>query len=184
VPFNLIIIIEQNFKSKDMHINWLVIFISAIVPMLIGFIWYHPKVLGAAWMKASGLDEEKIKGGNMALIFGVSFFLSLLIAMSLQFVVIHQTHIYSIFANDPEMKNPASAISLYVKDFMDKYGNNFRTFKHGVLHGIIAGIFLILPVIGITALFERKGFKYIFINAGYWIVSLAIMGGIICEFNK
>lgn len=66
---------------------------------------------------------------------------------------------------------------------MDKYGNNFRTFKHGVFHGVISGIFLIFPLFAINAMFERKGFKYIFINSGYWLVSFALMGGIICAFS-
>ncbi|WP_308224826.1 DUF1761 domain-containing protein [Flavobacterium sp. J372] len=35
----------------------------------------------------------------------------------------------------------------------------------------------------INALFERKSAKYVLINAGYFIVSLAIMGGIICQWG-
>ena len=58
----------------------------------------------------------------------------------------------------------------------------FRTFKHGALHGTMAGIFIALPILGTNALFERKGWKYILINTGYWTVTLAIMGGIICQF--
>jgi len=40
----------------------------------------------------------------------------------------------------------------------------------------------VLPVMGVNALFERKGFKYIAINVGFWTVSLALMGGIICQW--
>ena len=36
---------------------------------------------------------------------------------------------------------------------------------------------------GTNALFERKGFRYIAVNAGYWILTLMIMGGIICQFT-
>jgi hypothetical protein len=46
----------------------------------------------------------------------------------------------------------------------------------------MGGLTLALPIIGINALFERRGFKYIAINVGYWVVSMAIMGGIICQF--
>lgn len=66
--------------------------------------------------------------------------------------------------------------------FMNDYGTAFRTFKHGVLHGVLAGIFIVLPVLGTNALFERKSAKYIFINSGYWIVTLGLMGGIICAW--
>ncbi len=65
---------------------------------------------------------------------------------------------------------------------MEQYGTNFRTFKHGAFHGAIGGIMLALPIVGTNALFERKGVKYIAINAGFWIISMALMGGIICAF--
>lgn len=29
-----------------------------------------------------------------------------------------------------------------------------------------------------TAMFEAKGFTYIAVNTGYWIISLTLMGGI------
>jgi hypothetical protein len=37
-------------------------------------------------------------------------------------------------------------------------------------------------LIGINAVFERKGFKYIAIHTAYWMLTMAIMGGIICAF--
>lgn len=166
-----------------MTINFLIIFLAALVPMALGFIWYNPKVFGTAWMEAAGMNEDKMKGGNMALIFGLSFFLSFLLAMSVQFMVIHQWSIYSILANEPGMKDPNSEVSMFVKGFMEKYGTNFRTFKHGAFHGTLSGIMVALPILGTNALFERKGFKYIAVNCGYWIVCLALMGGIICAFS-
>lgn len=166
-----------------MQVNFLIVLLAALVPMVMGFIWYNPKVLGTAWMNASGVTEEKMKGANMAVIFGVSFLLSFFLAMSLQFMVIHQWAFYSILANEPGMKDPNSDIAIYVKDFMLKYGNNFRTFKHGVLHGTIGGFMIALPILGTNALFERKGFKYIAINCGYWIITMALMGGILCQFS-
>ncbi|MEI6488607.1 MAG: DUF1761 domain-containing protein [Bacteroidota bacterium] len=165
-----------------MHLNFMIIIIAALVPMIVGFIWYNPKTLGNAWMKAADVSPEKMKGANMAVIFGVSLLLSFLLAMELQFLVIHQFSVYSILANEPGIKDPNSDISKYLSDFMLKYGNNFRTFKHGAFHGTIAGIMLSLPIIGINSLFERKGFKYIAINVGFWIVCMALMGGLICAY--
>jgi hypothetical protein len=34
-----------------------------------------------------------------------------------------------------------------------------------------------------NALFERKGYKYVLVNAGYWIVCLGIMGGIVAAWR-
>ena len=67
--------------------------------------------------------------------------------------------------------------------FMASYGKNFRTFKHGAFHGTLTGIMFILPVIATGALFEQKSFKYVMVNAGYWVVTIALMGGVICQFS-
>ena len=67
--------------------------------------------------------------------------------------------------------------------FMAEYKDEFRTFKHGAFHGVIAGLFIVLPILGINALFERKSWKYILINVGYWTVTLAIMGAIVCGWR-
>jgi hypothetical protein len=150
--------------------------------MIIGFIWYNPKTVGNAWMKAAGLDEEKLKGANMLVIFGLSYFFSLLIATVVQFMVIHQLSVFSILANQSGIQDPTSEIGKFYADFMLKYGNEFRTFKHGAFHGTICGIFFATPVLGINALFERRSAKYILIHSGYWIITLALMGGVICQF--
>lgn len=159
-----------------------ILLLAALIPLVLGFIWYNPNVFGKAWMNASGLTEEKMKGGNMVKIFGLTFLLSFMAAVAIMTIVIHQFHFNSILMNEPGMKDPNSEISLMAKSFMEKYGHNFRTFKHGAFHGTIAGIFFALPLIGINALFERKGFKYVAINAGFWIISIALMGGVICQF--
>jgi hypothetical protein len=163
-----------------MDFHFYVPFVAAIIPLIIGFIWYNPKVFGNAWMKASDLTEEKMKGANMALIFGLTYVLSLFVAFGLISITIHQIHLFSIFADDPGAKDPNSEVGKLMAGIFEKYGSNFRTFKHGAFHGILASLMLALPLIGINALFERKGFKYIAINVGYWIVSFAIMGGIVC----
>jgi hypothetical protein len=35
----------------------------------------------------------------------------------------------------------------------------------------------------INGLFERKSLKYGFINAGFWIICMALCGGIICQWE-
>ncbi len=164
-------------------INFLILLAAAVVPLIIGFVWYNPKVFGTAWMKASDMTEEKAKGANMGLIFGLTFVFSFLIAFGLQFMVIHQFSVFSVLQSEPGIMDPTSEMGLWLADFMTKYGNNFRTFKHGALHGTITGIMFVMPIVAINALFERRGFKYIAINAGYFTVTLALMGGIICAFT-
>ncbi len=159
-----------------MEINYLAILVAAIVPMVLGFLWYNPILFGNVWMREAGMTEEKMKSVNMGLIFGISFLLSILLAFFTQFLAIHQTGVISLIGGDPS----AEGVLPSFQAFMDDYGSDFRTFKHGALHGLLAGIFLVLPIMGTNGLFERKSWKYILINVGYWTVVLTIMGAIVC----
>lgn len=165
-----------------MDINWLVVLGAAVIPTITGMIWYNPKVMGKVWMEASGMTEEKIQGGNMPLIFGISFVMAFLLAVEMNFVVVHQNHFYSILMGDPSLMVEGSELNMFAADFMEKYGREFRTFKHGLFHGIVAGILFALPILATNALFERKSFKYIAVNAGYWIITIGLMGGVICQW--
>lgn len=158
-----------------MELNYLAIVVSAVVPLLIGAIWYNPSVLGTAWMKASGMTEEKMKTGNIAVIFGVTLILSFMLAFTVNGMVIHQVGATQLAFTNPDAES--------FKAFMAEFGNMHRSFGHGALHGAIGAIFFVLPVLGINALFERKGWKYILINVGYWVVTLTIMGAIICGWK-
>lgn len=170
------------FRTKllTMEYNYAFVFVAALIPLVIGSVWYHPKVFGTAWAKVADMTEEKMKNANMLVIFGLTYVLSVMAAFIISMLVIHQAHIYSALMSEPSLMEEGSELNLYVKDFMAKYGNNYRTFQHGVFHGFFTGLFLAMPVLAVNALFERKGFKYIAINAGYWMVSFALMGGILC----
>jgi hypothetical protein len=158
--------------------NITAVLIASIIPMIIGFIWYNPKVFGKSWAEAAGLSEEKMKNANMTLIFSFTFVLSFMLAMIMQSLVIHQIHVGSMLFNQP-FEDPSTEIGALYKKLMDMHGMSYRTFKHGALHGTIAGLFIATPILAINALFERKSFKYIAINIGYWVISMALMGGII-----
>ena len=167
-----------------MHFNFIAVLVAALVPLVMGFIWYNTKVMGNAWMRECGLDEEKLKGANMALIFGLCFVFSLMLAFVMQMLVIHQMHVYSLFQHyEKDMQDPNSAVSVLLKNIMDTCGNEFRTFKHGALHGFMSSLFIVLPVMATNAMFERKSWKYIWINWGYWAISFMLMGGIVSAWQ-
>lgn len=166
-----------------MEINWIAVLVAALVPMLIGFIYYHPKVVGTAWMKASGMTEEKIKSGNMLVIFGVSFVFALMLSMSMHSVTIHQFSIPGTVMVGSEEPAPGTEEAQWVQTSLEKYGDRNRSFKHGVAHGMLFFLFFGLPILATNALFERKGFKYILINGAYWLLTVMLMGGIICGWT-
>lgn len=87
--------------------NVLILLAAALVPLLMGFIYYNPKTLGNKWMEAAGLTEEKMKNANMGLVFGVTFVLAFVLAFFMQLVVIHQVHIQAFLSHQADFNNPA-----------------------------------------------------------------------------
>ncbi|MEQ1746109.1 MAG: DUF1761 domain-containing protein [Saprospiraceae bacterium] len=170
-----------------MSVNFTALIVAALVPMVLGFIWYHPKVFGNVWMRATGLTEEQTKSGNMPVIFGLSFLFSLMLAYIMNTVAYHDGFVYgaTYYATDGTMNpDPASEAGRWIEYYKANFSDSTRTFKHGAFHGLfLAGLFIMLPVMATNALFERKGFKYVAVNAGYWLVTLTIMGGIIAAWK-
>ena len=71
--------------------NWLALVVGALVPMVLGFIWYNKALFGNAWMKSIGKTAEDLKGGNMVMIFGVSFLLAGVLAYTMvEYMGYHQ----------------------------------------------------------------------------------------------
>ncbi|MBT8267486.1 MAG: DUF1761 domain-containing protein [Bacteroidia bacterium] len=142
---------------EEFDINWLAIIAASILPLVTGFIWYNPKVFGTVWMKESGMTMEKAQQMNPAKTYGLAVVMAFLIA----------------FAIWPEVMTGGGPGMPHGPE------GEFMTFQHGAFHGALLGVFLALPILATNALFEQKSFKYVIINAGYWIVTMALMGGII-----
>jgi hypothetical protein len=157
--------------------------LAALIPLIIGFLWYSKVAFGNSWMRVNRfLDEDmKASGGKMALTFILTYVFAFMISIALSSIVIHQLPMAGVVGGGPKAGTPERA---WYDNAMSLYGNNFRTFKHGALHGSITAIFLVLPVIGIVAMFERRSWKYVLIHFGYWLVTLALMGGVLCQFIK
>ena len=136
------------------NVNWLSLIIAALVPTAMGMLYYSKLLFGKAWMDSIGMTEEKQKSANMPVIMGISLVLAFLMAF-----------FFLNFNNSPGQEG------------------EFDTFGHGAAHGVIISLFLVLPVFISNALFEQKSWKNILINALYWIITLAIMGGIVDAMN-
>ena len=134
--------------------NWLALVIATLIPMIIGFAYYHKSVFGKAWMTSLGLTDEDLKKGNMAVIFGVSILMSFLLSW---FLLIN--------VDGPGQEG------------------SYDSFKHGVFHGVEIALLVAMPVLVTNGLFERKNFKNLAINTGYWLLTLALMGGVIDAMN-
>ena len=134
--------------------NFLAIILAALIPMIMGFIYYHPKVFGKAWMDSLGLTEEDLKKGNMAVIFGVSLLMSFLLSM---FLLVN--------VDGPGQEG------------------QYDSFRHGAFHGMLIGFMVAMPVMVTSGLFERKNFKNLAINVVYWVITISLMAGVIDALN-
>lgn len=66
-------------------VNWLAVIAAAISMFVIGGVWYSPMLFEKAWQKAAGLSDEDRRRGSPAVIFGLAFLFSLLMASNLAF---------------------------------------------------------------------------------------------------
>jgi Protein of unknown function (DUF1761) len=162
-----------------MPFNFYAVLVSSLVTLLIGFVWYNPKVFGTIWMNETGMTEEKAQQGNMLKIFGLTIFYSLLLSLTVPSLVIHQMGALGMIGGPEFIETAKPSYAAFMADYSDSY----RTYTHGALHGLLSGIFFVLPITAVNGLFEQKSWKYILINAGYWTVSLTIMGAIICGWK-
>jgi len=153
-------------------------FIAGIIPMIIGAIYYSEKVCGTKWMNVNGFTKEKLEEGNMPVILGVSYLMSVILSFGLSNIVIHQPNVYQLMI--PDVMEAGSAAEATFNEFMATYGDRHRSYSHGAIHEILFTILIALPIISINALFEHRGGAYIGIHFGYWLLTLTAIGALLC----
>jgi len=62
------------------EVNYLAVIAAAVATFLLGGLWYSPVLLGKVWQREAGVSDEQMKSANMAMIFGLTFVLSLVAA--------------------------------------------------------------------------------------------------------
>jgi len=162
--------------------NPLIHFLAALVPLIVGFIWYTPKLFGNLWMREARVTEDMIKGGNMPLIFILSYVFAFMLTMIMAYFVDHSAQIEGLFRPIAEHGyglEPAGSTADLIREKVTAYDARFGTFGHGAFHGLLLSFVLILPVLATNAMFERKSFKYIMVNFGYWALTFTLMGAVL-----
>ena len=59
--------------------NALSLLISTLIPMIMGFVYYHPSLMGNAWMKANGFTKESLGKGPKPALYILCLFTSFLL---------------------------------------------------------------------------------------------------------
>lgn len=126
--------------------------IASVAALIIGFIWYHPKAFGTAWMRAAGVEPDgKV---NFPVMLAVSLIVPFVISMPLNYQVSHPDE-------------------------------HLSPFMHGFFHGAVyMGLHVAAPIVALNSYYERRGWNHFLVNAGYWILTLGVMGGILATFYK
>jgi len=62
------------------EVNYLAVGLAALSAFLLGGLWYSPLLFANKWAALTGLSEDKLKSGSMAMIFGGAFLLNLIAA--------------------------------------------------------------------------------------------------------
>ena len=139
----------------DMNtINWLAVLVAGISAFVLGGVWYSPALFGKAWMSENKMTVEDVKRGNAAKIYGWAFVLSLIMAANL-----------AMYLADSPATCPDDCTQ--------------RTdVTWGTMAGFLSGLWPFCGI-AIVGLFEHKSARYIFINGGYMLIALTLMGAII-----
>lgn len=139
-------------------LNYAAVFVASLMPIFFGFIYYHPKTFGNIWMQTNGFTQESLQGGPRPVLMLAVYVMSLMLSLwcGLQFMDIHQTSL----------------------DFNDQ-PHDWNTWQHGFVHGFALTLFVVLPLLGINAVFERRSLTYVAVHTGYWFVTLCGMNALL-----
>jgi len=160
-----------------MNLNYFAFFLIAFIPLIIGYLWYHPKSFAVKKFAPTPYEN----GSNFTLGKLIwAFLLSFTLVYGYINLVIHQMGFYELFFTDLMQGNAES--KKVVDEFLSLYGNKHRHFGHGLFHGVINAFVFALPFIGFFALIENKPARFYYLHLGYWLITSAIIGGLISAF--
>jgi hypothetical protein len=135
--------------------NWLSMVLATIMPLLIGLVYYHPALFGKTWMDSIGQAGRQHSRSHRVIAIAVAL-------------------VFCFF------------LSFFLLNFNNGGINqegDFDTFKHGAWHGAFIAITTAAPIIVINGLFGHRSWKSMLINLLYWVITLALMGGLLDALN-
>lgn len=70
---------------ENVSVNHLAVIVAALSDFIVGALWYSSLMFGKAWMKETGLTEEKMRKDNPLVKYGLTLVFSLIITYNLAF---------------------------------------------------------------------------------------------------
>lgn len=138
----------------DIAINYIAVLGAGISSVVIGALWYGP-LFQKPWMNMVGLTPESMKSMALSPLTAMigGFAISLLMAYVLSYTVV----------------------------FVESYTGTVGALS-GAEVGFWAWLGFLVPATSGVYLWEGKSFKLWILNAGYYLVSLLLMGAILGAF--
>lgn len=131
-----------------MHINWVMVLVSAVIQWLLGVLWYG-LIFRKSWNKMVGLAEgAKPKNTVFAMI------MAFVACLLLSFVIGH--------------------VDLWA---------GAAVFTAGVKFGVICWVGFIAPPLFTQHIFEGRRANLFAINCAYWLLVMAIGGGLLAAIR-
>ena len=162
--------------------NFYLLFLTALIPILLAYIWYHPSVFGTKLATATGQATNQIGVGNNLKRLPFLYLFGLLLSYIVLLLAVHQIGPFLLFFGERAMEDPSYEAHAFLKDFVVQFGDRHRTFGHGMLHGTEIGLFTSLALVGATAMIEGFSMQKAWIHVGFWTVSCALIGGVLGAF--
>ena len=160
-----------------MQLNHLAHALIALVPLIIGFIWYRPTMPWIKWASANKpLNVKRPSILGLFVLYGLSAAL-VFVYMNL---IIHQIGFYELFFTDIMRGNQES--KQIAEEFLAVYGQKHRHLGHGLFHGLIDAFALALPFIAFYSLVENIDWKRTIVHLGFWVICSTLIGGLVAEF--
>ena len=142
-------------------INWIAVVVAALIPSILGAIYYGP-LFEKQWLSSLGKTKEEMVPSNMGVTYGLAMLMALLASLSIK------------LTNELTHKDVVNGELVF---------GSFHTFGHGALHGAMLCITIVVPIIVSLSLFHKSSGKNIILNVIFWIICFALMGGILDAWN-
>lgn len=145
-------------------INWLAVFVAAIVIFVLGGLWYSPVLFARRWIALQGKTEEQMRAeaasANLPLLYVGAAVTSVLIAFTLALILGH-------IGRDPAMAEAGGGVSPH----------------HGALIGFVCWLGFAASTSYATATFSGKPKQLWFIDTAYNLVCFVIAGIILAVWR-
>ena len=138
------------------EVNYWAILVSAIVSMILGFIWYGP-LFGRQWMEISGVTKEKMeatKKGGMTKLYIINFIGALLMTWVLAHII------------------------LYATTYLE-----FNGLSAGIAIGFFVWLGFVAPITIGSVIWDGRPWKYWFLTDSYYLINLLLVGSILAVWQ-